>query len=721
MKHLIILILIFTSTGLFGESSYDEGMYLFNAGFYEEALGKLKKDKVPFVKGIAYFRTGKHEAALTQFKGVDLKKYPFLTSEVQYYLGATYYKLERYSDGIAALKQTAKDFTLKKERDLMMINSYLKLKQYDQIKPFYTRYKDLKILGSTNMAIKVALGAYLLRQGGKQNRKEAMGYFRGIEIKYPGWKMMKRIKALRVGYKLYYTLNQREQVDKCAYLTKLHRNKAANSCFDAFIEGLEPKGRWKRNNYCKAHFYQGLALKKRRKHTKALGHFKKVMSRCKSFKEGDRLYYHAANSARAKRSYGLAIKYFYRLYTRYPKSKLADDGINGVGFIYSALKRYKKAEETYLKQMKLFKNGDTTEEAAWKVAYNLFKQKKYKQYIAWYKKVAEAGIKEKKYHSRGRLKYWLARSYGKLKQRQKAQKLYLEVIQTQHNNFYAYLARMKYTGKIPQKAVTPIPAPKTDQLIAYFKKQGSWEKINFYLTHHLNQFLIYEINKLNKKNELIKQFRDELLVFLIDGKVYHVPFWYPRGSYKWIAYNRSLEKYQELFKYLYPKAYEGYVTQYGKRPRITEEIIWSIMREESYFHVSIESWANAYGLMQIIQSTAKNLARILKVKFQLKKLYHPEYNIKLGSKYLSMNSRLFPGRIDQLIASYNAGENAVKRWRKKRGKLPIDQFIEEIPYNETRHYVKRVLTTYFIYNLLYQNRFINIFPKETSQKRLQKR
>ena len=135
------------------------------------------------------------------------------------------------------------------------------------------------------------------------------------------------------------------------------------------------------------------------------------------------------------------------------------------------------------------------------------------------------------------------------------------------------------------------------------------------------------------------------------------------------------------------------------------------MREESYFNASIESWANAYGLMQIIEPTAKHLAKKLKIPYKRESLFNPEYNIKLGSSYLKWSSKVFKNKLYYIIPSYNAGVNAVKRWKKQKYNKKIkefDMFIEDIPYMETRHYTKRVLNTYFIYKSLYDKETIKL-------------
>jgi soluble lytic murein transglycosylase len=126
------------------------------------------------------------------------------------------------------------------------------------------------------------------------------------------------------------------------------------------------------------------------------------------------------------------------------------------------------------------------------------------------------------------------------------------------------------------------------------------------------------------------------------------------------------------------------------------------MREESRFRPDALSPAQAMGLMQIIPPTGVAIARELGRKgFVPEQLYRPVVNIEYGVQYLNTNLKRFGGALPQTIASYNAGPDAVARWLKARPDREWDEFIEEIPYQETNRYVKKVLKSYYIYCLLY--------------------
>ncbi|HCL80849.1 MAG TPA: hypothetical protein DHW81_01010 [Nitrospiraceae bacterium] len=126
-------------------------------------------------------------------------------------------------------------------------------------------------------------------------------------------------------------------------------------------------------------------------------------------------------------------------------------------------------------------------------------------------------------------------------------------------------------------------------------------------------------------------------------------------------------------------------------------LVLSVMREESRFDTEARSIAGALGLMQLMPATAQRLDRHVKLNIKhTAQLHDARTNILIGSYYLKQLLKTF-NSAPAAIAAYNAGEDAVKEWLRKNTYSTIDEFIEDIPYDETRNYVKRVLTTYFEY------------------------
>lgn len=136
---------------------------------------------------------------------------------------------------------------------------------------------------------------------------------------------------------------------------------------------------------------------------------------------------------------------------------------------------------------------------------------------------------------------------------------------------------------------------------------------------------------------------------------------------------------------------------------IDTALILAIMKQESEFYIKAKSRVGALGLMQIMPSTGKYTSKILNTNYNKNKLIeNPNYNIMIGSKYFSELLKQFDNSIVLAIASYNAGPSNVKKWIKNFGdprinKITYINWIESIPFAETRNYVQRVLENYIVY------------------------
>ncbi len=135
---------------------------------------------------------------------------------------------------------------------------------------------------------------------------------------------------------------------------------------------------------------------------------------------------------------------------------------------------------------------------------------------------------------------------------------------------------------------------------------------------------------------------------------------------------------------------------------IERALALAIMRQESEFDPNARSSANALGYMQLLPSTAKEMAKKLEMGFAPSRLYEPDYNITVGSYYLSRLINGYDGSYVMAIAAYNAGPGNVRKWMQQFGRPgnSIDSainWIEKIPFAETRNYVQRVLENLQIY------------------------
>ncbi|MCK5664495.1 MAG: transglycosylase SLT domain-containing protein, partial [Thiotrichaceae bacterium] len=156
----------------------------------------------------------------------------------------------------------------------------------------------------------------------------------------------------------------------------------------------------------------------------------------------------------------------------------------------------------------------------------------------------------------------------------------------------------------------------------------------------------------------------------------------------------------------FPLEYKDLVKRAAKQQGIVPAWAYGIMRRESAFDSQIVSSANAKGLMQVLPSTAKGVARKIGIKnHKTSDLLIPEKNARIGTAYLSQMLKRFKGSYVKATASYNAGPHRIPRWLPDKN-ISAPQWIESIPFNETRKYVRAVMsyTTIYDHKLNYKAR-----------------
>lgn len=162
----------------------------------------------------------------------------------------------------------------------------------------------------------------------------------------------------------------------------------------------------------------------------------------------------------------------------------------------------------------------------------------------------------------------------------------------------------------------------------------------------------------------------------------------------------------EMLRLMYPLHYQTPMKKYAAKYQLPLTLVTGLTWQESMYKADIRSSAGATGLMQLMPYTAREVAAKAGLKnFQQSQLTQPEINIQLGAYYLREQLNRWQGELIPTIASYNAGPGAVGRWRQQFGKISssLDEelFIERIPYEETRRYVKQVFSHAWAYAWLY--------------------
>ena len=153
-----------------------------------------------------------------------------------------------------------------------------------------------------------------------------------------------------------------------------------------------------------------------------------------------------------------------------------------------------------------------------------------------------------------------------------------------------------------------------------------------------------------------------------------------------------------IYKLAYQMHYQDTINDYAKIYILDPYLVTALIREESYFNPQAGSGAGARGLMQLMPATASYIAYKSNINYSgAGSLYNPVKNIELGCAYLDYAKNQLYENDMLAVASYNGGPNAVRSWKSTLNYQNFDEFIENIPYPETRDYVKKVYRSYWVY------------------------
>ena len=154
---------------------------------------------------------------------------------------------------------------------------------------------------------------------------------------------------------------------------------------------------------------------------------------------------------------------------------------------------------------------------------------------------------------------------------------------------------------------------------------------------------------------------------------------------------------------LFPKAYWSDLRKYSQANGLDPYLVASLIRQESEFNAAAVSRANAVGLMQLLPKTGRTVAKQVKLKgYRAPQLYNAAINLELGTRYFKDMVDKYNGQFEYALAAYNAGSDRVSDWLGEGHYRDAQEFVESIPFTETREYVQAILRNASVYRQLYE-------------------
>ena len=156
------------------------------------------------------------------------------------------------------------------------------------------------------------------------------------------------------------------------------------------------------------------------------------------------------------------------------------------------------------------------------------------------------------------------------------------------------------------------------------------------------------------------------------------------------------------WRLVYPLNYYKQVQKISSQYQNNDALMMALIREESFFNTDAQSGVGAIGLMQLMPATAHDIGEKNGITFNISYLFNPELNVKIGNMYYSTIRGMLGNKDISAIAAYNGGIGSVTKWKSSLAYSDTDEFVEQIPYEETKTYVKKVFKSYWNYTRIYQ-------------------
>ncbi len=540
---------------------------------------------------------------------------------------------------------------------------------------------------------------------------DARPYVVRLQVGYPGSPEDLAVKAAPSGGNWTW----QERVRRAEGLANAGEWQAA---IDLTAAITDPEARGTSTDACRLRYVRGRSLTKKNAQTEASTVLADVARSCVDA-EGDygaKGTYLLGQALHRRKAYAEAAKAYQDLAAMYPKSSLADDGLTRAGNALLEVGRADEARALWEKALRDFPTGDTVPEALLRLAFSRYRDGDPADAIAIAEKLAALPLDGDGLRVVGG-SYWAARwrLYPDVNApskpttdaaaRDAAIAGWKALCEEHPQSFYAVLAAARlYEVAPPVAAALSRPArhDRGEVPVAWDVRPSTLRDARFrdavalfrlgLATEALAELSLSGVGDLEPDERAwVSQLRiasgdwllahDELRRWLMSHPIGTLGPHEPRTVR--IAYP---DRYWEEVRGVVKPAWHF-------EPRLFHALV----REESNFNRNIKSFAGAWGLSQLMPATAQQTAGWLGMKVTTDDLRDPVTNLTIGSRYLeAMHTQL--GNSPYLaLAAYNGGAGNVNKWLTANGNLPTDEFVENIPFDETRGYVTRVMGTWQVY------------------------
>jgi soluble lytic murein transglycosylase len=396
-----------------------------------------------------------------------------------------------------------------------------------------------------------------------------------------------------------------------------------------------------------------------------------------------------------------------QLAKRYPQSSWTADALFGAGNFYWVNLDRDRAAEFYRRSLSISPDGKNASVAEWRLAWIAYMQRKPEA-----ADMLEAFVR--RYPASGYVQdalYWLGRSYERAGNLEHARNFYLADANRFPLTYFGEKSAERLRPEPDGIGATPVipaelsvvipPAPPVPPLDPP-AEQANAERVA--RARALSDIAFDSSAELEYRAQYAATRSPKYLIDAAGASIaaghYGAGMSEVRQAIPQLEARRIADIPSEAWRAAFPLPYELNLRTEATRNRVDPMLVAGLIRQESAFESKAMSRVGAMGLMQVMPQTALKLARELRVRYARARLTDPGYNLELGSRYLANLIRDF-GTPEAALAAYNAGEDHVMEWTTGQNYLETAEFVESIPFTETRDYVQIVIRNAEVYRLVY--------------------
>ena len=701
--------------------SYKVGLELYRQSDYQQAISELLKVKYStlnlplyiksqFILGDCYRRIEDWDSAIEVYKNLVVND-PILTDYSFFHLAETYKLKGENGESIATFKQITENFPqslIISEANYQIAQNYRELNDITSAVVYYKNiledskdnqlkanvllelseiyWQENKYIDSLNCLYEILDEGYRLKRNSEPEE---------LLIRYL-YKIQEDLKEIEVPYRIMV---------KCADI--LFKYRQYNLAEDLYKEVIETFS--EALDIAEVYYKRARVLNYKKEYKEAVNQCEEIIAKFPPSEITIKANYLGGNSLRSLGERYLAIDKYEKIIGQYPESYYARQSYLRLAESYFQLKETEKGISLWRELISKYPNSYESMTSLWDLARHYSNNNADSDALDYYRELSERFSKS---NLGDDALYWKGKILENMGSDEEAKIAYEKLIREYPLSYYAERI-------IEQRSdisfTWPVSVSKKEDfinleefLIKYDKIEGKgqlsllraelFEEISFYkesivelrgaLNHNSgNIFLLFTLSDVYKKN---KDYYDSLN--------------YAEIIFNYLEDNRQLEDLPlELWQSLYPVYYEDAIRERALEYEIDPLLVLAMIREESRFNSWNESVAGARGLMQIIFSTGEWIAQKLNIEdFNDEMLFSPEMNINLGCWYIDYLKERFSNDSILVISGYNAGPGTTSKWLEQYDRSDLDNFVENIPYSETREHIKKVIKSYQMYKRLAQ-------------------